>query len=46
MSVSPDWRDTFFCLSKRKYPKKKTPPAMAFGFPALLTIMGGNHNSP
>lgn len=23
-------------------PKKKTPPATAFGFPVLLIIMGGN----
>jgi hypothetical protein len=46
MSVSPDWRDSFFCLSKRKKPKKKTPPATAFGFPVLLTIMGGNQTRP
>ena len=27
MSVSPDCRGTLFCLSKIKYPNKKTPPA-------------------
>ena len=27
MSVSPDWRVSFFCLAKRKKPKKKLPPA-------------------
>ena len=34
-------RDTLFCLSKIKYPNKKTPPAKACGFPALLIKSGG-----
>ena len=33
-------RDTFFCLSKIKYPNKKTPHTTAYGYPALLINKG------
>ena len=33
-------RDTFFCLSKIKYPNKKTPHTTACGYPALLINKG------
>ena len=33
-------RDTLFCLSKIKYPNKKTPHTTAFGYPALLINKG------
>src|SRR5665647_1756343 len=36
MSVSPDCRPDFFCSAKRNRGKKRQPPAMACGFPALL----------
>jgi len=42
MSVSPDWRPYFFCLSKRNRGKKKTPHTMGFAFPALLDTKGSN----
>ena len=35
----PDSRDTFFCLAKRKYPKKKPPRRRLF--PALLRFERG-----
>jgi hypothetical protein len=34
-------RVTFFCLLKRKSPKKRAPLAMACGFPVLLDKSGG-----
>ena len=33
-------RDTLFCLSKIKYPNKKTPHTTAYGVPALLINKG------
>jgi hypothetical protein len=33
-------RDTLFCLSKIKYPNKKTPHTTAYGCPALLINKG------
>ena len=40
-SFSPLGEILSFCLSKIKYPNKKTPPTMACGFPALLDKSGG-----
>ena len=33
-------RDILFCLSKIKYPNKKTPHTTGFAFPALLIKQG------
>jgi hypothetical protein len=43
----PDGRDTFFCVLKRKYPKKRAPCFRgAARFPALLIKPGVSQNSP
>jgi hypothetical protein len=34
-------RVSFFCVAKRKSPKKRPPSIAPFGFPALLTLCGG-----
>jgi len=34
----PAGRGTFFCFAKRKYPKKRRPSSLAYGFPRVGAI--------
>jgi hypothetical protein len=39
-------RVSFFCLAKRKKPKKRLPHIKAYGFPQLLAKMSGCGTRP